>query len=178
MKSYLSFLFWRTCSDCWHISEYDEKHCFESRPYGKIFPVRLCTTPVLPSCSFFLGEGVSLSLVAVRRTDALTPRTSDLVPQDILLLLGFFLEETFRRGKVQNVNESWQNHQNSWAYYKWNACLCMVRNCVSTLKCVVPILVAILRSADYIRSPKRRAVGLDNKGEFQVDLDWDSSNSY
>jgi hypothetical protein len=69
----------------------DGKHCFASCPCANSFPVRWCTTSLLPSCSCLSGQGVSRSFDKKRGISSLGYSFSRFYSSESFLL-GFVKE--------------------------------------------------------------------------------------
>jgi len=101
-QSYWSFLFEETVVTG-DTSGYDVKHCFVLCSCGNNFPIRWCTTSLLPLCSCLCGEGVSWSVCRKRETHFLTLSFSRFGTSGVFFW--GFVKDIVYCEEVQNVNE-------------------------------------------------------------------------
>jgi hypothetical protein len=102
-RSYRSLFSYRTYSDWWHFSGYDEEHCFVSCSCRTCSRVTWCTTSFLPMCQWFSGLGFSWSLDRKRGGGhSLARRSPNLTPIDFFFWS--FVKDTACREKAQSTN--------------------------------------------------------------------------
>jgi len=155
-QSYRPFIIWKSYGDWWHISGHNGEHCFVPFPCEKNFPVRRCTTPLLPSCSCLSGQGVSWSLNRKKGTHSLAPLFSRLDSSGLFLLGAckreFIVEKCIMWMRCVTKSSKLQS-----AFPR--KCLPVpVQKLNIVLMCVVPLIVSMLRSTEYVRNVVRSSV--------------------
>jgi hypothetical protein len=100
----ISPLFWK--NSLWNVPIYDGGYCFVSHSCRNSFPVRWCTTLLLPLCYCLPGEGISWSLNRKWGVNSLVPLFSRLYTLRFLdFIFWGFAKDTACQENVESMNE-------------------------------------------------------------------------